>query len=138
MAFLSTIKNLFKKQEPKPVKEKRDKKEVNRVSVLTMEKKYETEDLVSAAKELKILLEFFGQRKKQNHKYKGREFISFILSNKHKDLKNTGYMHWQNLNQVIQLNQAKVYPYHKNNLRNAMTFFETEIKGIYSFDIELR
>lgn len=134
MAFLSSLKNIFTKKEPQP---KKEKKEVVKVSVVSMEKKFENDDLVGAAKELKILLEYFGEQKKQNHRYKGREFISFILSNKHKDLKNIGYTHWQNVNQVIQLNQKQVYPYHKNNLRNAMTFFETETKGIYNFNIEL-
>ena len=103
-----------------------------------MEKKYELEDLVGSAKDLKSLLEINGRRKKQNHRYKGREFISFILSNKHKDLKNKGYTHWQNINQIIQLNHTKVYPYHKGNLRNAMDFFEKEIKGIYAIDVVLR
>jgi len=135
MAFLENLKNLFAKKEPEP---KKEKKEIIKVSLISMEKKFENEDLVGAARDLKILLEYFGEQKKQNHRYKGREFISFILSNKHKDLKNIGYTHWQNINQIIQLNQKKVYPYHKNNLRSAITFFETEIKGINNFNIELR
>jgi len=100
-----------------------------------MEKKFEDEDYIGAAKELKSLLEAFGRRKRKNHRYKGREFIYFILSNKHKDLKNTGYDHWQNLNHFIKLNHTKVYPFHKNNLRKAMTFFEKEIKGLSDIKI---
>ncbi len=102
-----------------------------------MEAKFEEEDLVEAAKDLKNLLEAYGFRKKKNHRYKGRTFIHFILSNKHKDLKNTGYKHWQNLNQIIILNQTKVYPYHKQNLRKAMDFFKKEIKSISQIDIVL-
>ncbi len=135
MALLEKIKGLFKPNPKKAIR--KEDKVLSKVSVSSMEKKFENEDLVGAAKDLKILLEYFGDQKKANHRYKGREFISFILSNKHKDLKNTGYMHWQNLNKIIQLNQKKVYPYHKNNLRNAMTFFEEEIRGIHSFNIEL-
>ncbi len=122
MSFLSKLFNSENKK-PKPV-------DMSTISILTMEAKFEEENLVEAAKDLKELLEAYGQRKKKNHRYKGREFIHFILSHKHKDLKSTGYRHWKNINQIIQLNQAKVYPYHKNNLRNAMDFFMKETKSI--------
>lgn len=100
-----------------------------------MEEKFQSEDYMGAANELKSLLEKYGRRKRKNHRYKGREFIYFILSNKHKDLKNTGYAHWENLNNFFKLNQTKVYPYHKTNLRNAMDFFEKEIKGLREIKI---
>lgn len=106
--------------------------DLHEISVDTMEAKYEADDLVGASKDLKHLLEYYGQRKKSNHRYKGRNFIHFILSNKHKNLKNTGYEHWQNINQIIQLNHKKVYPYHKSNLRKAMDFFKSEVKTINS------
>jgi len=134
MALLDTIKGWFSKK-PKDT----SKKEIDerRVSVSTMEHKFEEDDLVGAAKDLKTLLETYGKGKKKNHRYKGREFIYFILSNKHKDLKNTGYLHWKNVVQIISLNHDKVYPYHKNNLRNAIDFFRTEIKSINGFDLYL-
>ncbi len=134
MAFLNTIKEWFQKKNDKSKELLEDTK---RVSVPIMEKRFEAEDLVGAAKDLRNLLEIYGRSKKKSHRYKGREFIYFILSNKHKDLKNIGYTHWQNINQIIQLNHKKVYPYHKNNLRKAMTFFETEIKGINAIDFEM-
>ncbi len=127
------IKALFSKKEKQtPVAEAFG----NTLSVMAMESKYEVDDLVGAAKDLKDLLEYYGRRKKQNHRYKGRMFIHFLLSHKHKNLKNTGYVHWQNINQIIQLNQKKVYPYHKNNLRKAMDFFEKEVKGISEINIK--
>ncbi len=129
MTIFNKIKDLFKKD---PTEKKSKPIDLTRVSVFSMEKKFEAEDLVGAAKDLKLLLESYGRSKKKNHRYKGREFIFFILSNKHKDLKNTGYKHWQNINQIIQLNQTKVYPYHQNNLRNAMDFFKNEIRGLSS------
>jgi hypothetical protein len=113
--------------------EKREKP--NYISLVSMEEKFQNEDYMAAAYELKSLLERYGRRKRKNHRYKGREFIYFILSNKHKDLKNTGYSHWENLNNFIKLNQTKVYPYHKTNLRNAMDFFEKEIKGLREIKI---
>jgi len=131
MTFIDKIKNFFKGKS----KSDRIKETPNHISILTMEKKFEDEDYIGAAKELKSLLEAFGRRKRKNHRYKGREFIYFILSNKHKDLKNTGYDHWQNLNHFIKLNHTKVYPFHKNNLRKAMTFFEKEIKGLSDIKI---
>ncbi len=137
-ALIDKIKGLFKKKEKKEKKVKEVDKNLHRVTVSIMEKKFESEDFVGAARDLKVLLEVYGRKKKQNHRYKGREFISFILSNKHKDLKNKGYMHWKNINQIIQLNKKKVYPYHQNNLKNAMTFFEKEIKAIYSIDVDVK
>ena len=135
MTFISRLKEWFKK---KHTNKKSSNEDFKKISVDTMESKFEAEDLVGAAKDLKTLLEFYGRGKRKNHRYKGRDFIHFILSNKHKELKNIGYKHWQNLNQVIQLKHTKVYPYHKNNLRNAMDFFKKEIRGIYSFNIEAR
>ena len=134
MAFTSKIKEWFKKKTTRTVD---INEESHRVSVSIMEKRFEVEDLVGTAKDLKNLLEIYGRSKKKTHRYKGREFIYFILSNKHKDLKNIGYKHWQNLNQIIQLNHTKVYPYHKKNLRNTMSFFEKEIKGISAIDLDL-
>ncbi|XMB72989.1 hypothetical protein RJI07_03525 [Mycoplasmatota bacterium WC30] len=134
MALISKIKEQLKKKTPK---EKKPNLDLTRVSVDTMESKFEIDDLVGAAKDLKILLEFYGKGKSKNHRYKGRDFIYFILSNKHKDLKNVGYKHWQNFNQIIILKHQKVYPYHRNNLRSAMDFFKKEIKSLSSFDIRL-
>lgn len=134
MALLDTIKGWFSKKPKDTSKKEFDER---RVSVSTMEHKFEEDDLVGAAKDLKTLLETYGKGKKKNHRYKGREFIYFILSNKHKDLKNTGYLHWKNVVQIISLNHDKVYPYHKNNLRNAIDFFRTEIKSINGFDLYL-
>lgn len=107
------------------------------VSVYSMEKKFEDENLVEAAKDLKLLLEYYAHKKKKNHRYKGRNFIYFILSNKHKNLKNSGYVHWQNINSIIQLNHKKVYPYHQTNLRNAMDFFKKEVKSINTLRINV-
>lgn len=132
MALFENIKEWAKKRSEKPKVEIDDSQ---RVTVDIMEAKFEKDDLVGAAKDLKLLLEIYGIRKKKNHRYKGRSFIYFILSNKHKDLKNIGYKHWQNLTQIIVLNHKKVYPYHKNNLRNAMDFFEKEIRGISQIDV---
>ncbi|MGD9761371.1 MAG: hypothetical protein AB7U52_02910 [Candidatus Izemoplasmatales bacterium] len=134
MTFFDKIKNFFK---GKSEKSNQEKGTPNYISVLNMEKKFEDEDYLGAAKDLKSLLEAFGRRKRKNHRYKGREFIYFILSNKHKDFKNTGYDHWQNLNYFIKFNHEKVYPFHKNNLRKAMTFFEKEIKGLADIKIIL-
>jgi len=132
MSFFDNIKNLFKKSEKKT-------SEISGkpifLSVGSIEEKYASGDYLGAARDLKSLLETYGRRKQKNHRYKGRVFIHFILSNKHKDLKNTGYIHWQNLNDYLRLNQAKIYPYHKNNLRNALDFFEQEIKGLYEIKI---
>lgn len=134
MALLDTIKGWFSKGPKDGSKKEIDER---RVSVSTMEHKFEEDDLVGAAKDLKTLLETYGEGKKKNHRNKGREFIYFILSNKHKDLKSTGYLHWKNVMQIINLNQKKVYPYHKNNLRNAIDFFRTEVKSINGFDLYL-
>lgn len=106
------------------------------ISVSSMEAKYDEEDYMGAAKELILLLEQYGRRKNKNHRNKGRDFAHFILGSKHKDLKNIGYTHWQNLNKFIELNQVKVYPYHKTNLRNAMDFFKKQIKGLNEIKIE--
>lgn len=128
MSFMSKLKDLFKRKDSSL---KKEKELPDLISVQSMEMKYEKEDYIGAARDLKSLLEAYGRRKSKNHHYKGRVFISFILSNKHQDLKNVGYTHWDNLIDFIKLNHVKVYPYHKNNLRNAMTFFEKEVKGLY-------
>lgn len=130
---MAIFSKLFSKNKEKASKEKHT--DFEKVSVLSMEAKFEADDLVGAAKDLKHLLEYYGRSKKHNHRYKGRSFIYFILSNKHKNLKNAGYIHWQNINQIIQLNHSKVYPYHKKNLRNAMDFFKKEVKNINSMNI---
>lgn len=132
MGFMSKIKDLFQKNDTSVV---RDKELTNFISVQSMEIKYENEEYIGAARELKTLLEAYGRRKNKNHRYKGRVFISFILSNKHQDLKNVGYTHWENVIDFIKLNHTQVYPYHKNNLRNAMTFFEKEVKSLYDIKI---
>ncbi len=105
----------------------------NEVSIEMVEARWEADDLVESAKDLKELIEYYGTRKKKNHRYKGRVFIEFILSNKHKNLKNTGYMHWEHINEIIQKNQTKVYPYNKENLRKAVDFFKSEVKSINSY-----
>jgi len=132
MGFIEKVKekskSLFAKKETERI-------DLDVTSIPSMEKKFQNEDYMGAAKDLKNLLEVYGRRKRKNHRYKGREFIYFLLSHKHKDLKTTGYTHWKNLDQFIILNQTKVYPYHKNNLRNAMDFFEKEIKGLHEIKI---
>jgi len=129
--IFESFKNLFKG------KEKVSKEGVRIINVREMEKQYEADDLTGAASILIELLEIYGVRKKKNHRLKGREFIHFILSHKHKDLKNIGYTHWQNINKIVHLNHDKAYPYHKENLRSAMDFFRKEIKSINALDIEL-
>jgi hypothetical protein len=128
MSFFDKIKDIFKSK-------KEDKEPLNVISLMSMETKFENEDLTGAAKDLKNLLEAYGRRKRKNHRLKGREFIYFILSHKHKELKNVGYTHWQNINDYIKLNHTKIYPYHKENIRKAMTFFEKEIKGLRDIKI---
>ncbi len=132
MGLFDKFKSLFQKKRKKPDK---PNETLNIISVNSMEMKFENGDYSGAARDLKTLLEAYGRRKSKNHRYKGRTFIHFILSHRHKDLKNTGYIHWQNLIEFIRLNPAKAYPFHQNNLRNAMTFFEKEIKGLYDIKI---
>jgi len=127
------IKNIFKKKE----KVAETSKKVKRANTDEMEKSYNNDDFVHSAVILKALLEVYGERKKKNHRQKGREFISFILSNKHKDLKTIGYAHWQNINKIISTNHSKVYPYHKKNLRNAIDFFTKEIKSINTINVDM-
>jgi hypothetical protein len=134
MAILEKIKKLTQSILPK----KEGLKDFpGYITVGSVETQYENGDYNDAAKDLINLLETYGRRKRKNHRYKGREFIHFILSNKHKDLKNTGYTHWQNLNHFVKLNQSKVYPYHKNNLRRAIDFYKNEIKGLYEIKIPI-
>jgi len=134
MAILEKIKDFTQSLLPK---KEGHKESPGYITVASVETKYENEDYNEAAKDLVSLLERYGRRKRKNHRYKGREFIYFILSNKHKELKTTGYTHWQNLNHFIKLNQSKVYPYHKNNLRKAIDFFKNEIKGLYEIKIPI-
>ena len=132
--FLDSIKNIFvgKKMPQEQLKEG-----MKNISVAAMEHRYEMDDLVGAAAILRNLLELYGEGKRKNHRTKGREFIHFILSSKHKDLKSQGYEHWQNINKIIHLNKTTVYPYHKQNLRKAMDFYKKEIKAINSIDVTL-
>ena len=123
MSFFDKIKSIFTSGNTVENDE-------NLVSIITMEEKYKQDDLVGAARDLKMLLEEYGRRKRHNHRYKGRQFIHFILSNKHKNLKNAGYQHWQNIDKILFLNTDTVYPYHKKNLRKAMDFFEKEIRNL--------
>ncbi|MDC0558957.1 hypothetical protein OAO42_00945, partial [Candidatus Izimaplasma bacterium] len=57
---------------------------LHRVNVSLMEKHYKADDLVGCAIILKHILEIYGEQKKKNHRLKGREFVHFILSSKHK------------------------------------------------------
>jgi hypothetical protein len=108
-----------------------------RFNVTVMEQRFDADDIVGAAYVLRTLLEKYGQNKKKDHRYKGREFIHFILYSKHKDLKNLGYKHWQNINKVIHSNHKQVYPYHKENVRKAIDFFQREIKALNSIDFTI-
>ncbi|MFK5882752.1 MAG: hypothetical protein QM489_00180 [Candidatus Izemoplasma sp.] len=113
-----------------------DQEESYRINITEMEKLYEAEDLVGCATMLKELLEVYGSLKNKNDRTKGREFIYFILSKKHKNLKNEGYTHWEHINKIISLNQTQVYPYHQQNLRHAMDFFVKELKGLKVINME--
>jgi hypothetical protein len=135
MGFIEKVKNFTKSIFTKSI----DTEEIyNYISVPSMEAKYDEGDYMQAAKDLKLLLERYGKLKKKNHRRRGREFIHFILSNKHKDLKNAGYTHWENVEKFIKLNQIKVYEYHKKNLRNAMDFFEKEVKSLNEIKIQTK
>jgi hypothetical protein len=128
----NAIMSLFKKKEA--VSKELKENEI-RVNLSILEELYEKEELVECAVVLKHILEIYGVQKKKNHRYKGREFVHFILGSKHKDLKNIGYNHWENINKVIRLNHSKVYPYHKENLRKAIDFFRAELKGLKAIDM---
>ncbi len=130
--IFDAFKKVFKGNTKKTEEAKEGSRKIN---VPLMEKKYEEDDLVEAAFILQNLLEIYGTQKRKNHRLKGREFIHFILSSKHKDLKNIGYTHWENINKIIHLNQEKPYPYHKQNLRKAMDFFEKELRSINAIDM---
>jgi hypothetical protein len=119
MAILEKVKKLTKNIF---TSNDQDVDSLNLISVENMETKYRQEDYLGAAKDLKLLLERYGRRKRKNHRYKGREFIYFILSNKHKDLKNTGYTHWENIEKFIKLNQNKVYEYHRKKFKKCNGF----------------
>ncbi len=132
--IFSSLKQMFKVN---PDRNEEIEEGTLHVNVSIMEKKYDADELVEASIILRHLLEIYGTQKKKNNRLKGREFIHFILSSKHKDLKNDGYSHWQNINKIIHLNQANPYPYHKDNLRKAMNFYEKELKGIKVIDMKL-
>ncbi len=132
--FINSLKKMFKKS---PVHKEEATGGTLKVNVKMMEKHFKADDLVRCSIVLKHLLEIYGTQKKKNHRLKGREFVYFILSSKHKDLKNLGYSHWKKINKIIYLNQSKSYPYHKQNLSKAMDFFKKELKGIDSINMEI-
>ena len=126
MALFDNIKKLFQKKPSKVV----DTTVFHIISLEEIKKKYEADDVNGAAKDLKMLLERYGKRKNRNHKFKGREFVDFVLGSKHKDLKNVGYTHWQNIGQIIEANHSKVYPYYKQKLKDAIDFYSKEIRDL--------
>jgi hypothetical protein len=130
--IIESFKKMFKR---KTEVSKKENEGTLRVNVSEMEKCYKEDDLVKSSIILKHLLEIYGEQKRKNNRFKGREFVHFILSSKHKELKNLGYTHWQNINKIIHLNQTTPYPYHKNNLRKAIDFFEKELKGIKAINM---
>ncbi len=125
------LKKIFKKDS----KTTEPTKKVKSSNVIEMKKCYDNDDFVGSAIILKTLLEVYGIKKRKTHHYKGREFVYFILSNKHKDLKNLGYAHWQNINKIIQKKQKQSFPYHKKNMKNAIDFYTKEIKSINSLNV---
>ena len=128
------LKNIFKK-DPKitdPVNK------VKSSNVSEMKKCFDNDDFVKSAIILKTLLEVYGIKKNKTHRYKGREFVYFILSNKHKDLKNIGYTHWQNINKIIQKKQNQSYPYYKKSMKNAIAFYTKEIRSINSLNVYIQ
>jgi len=132
MALLEKIKNMFQKKAS--IQENSIQ---HTISLSEIQKKYDADDLINAAKDLKMLLDFYGKRKSRKHKFKGREFIDFILGSKHKELKNTGFMHWQNVTQIIQSNQTKAYPYNKKKLKDAIDFFSKEIRDLNIISVQI-
>jgi len=134
MSLFSKLKN----QKSEETIENKEVDNVQRVSMSIIEQAYDSEKFVDAAIMLKVLIEYYGEHKKNNHRYKGREFMFFIMSNKHKDLKNVGYSHWVNLGKLIQSKNKAVYPYHKQNLRNAIDFFKKEIKSLSNMKTIIR
>lgn len=123
-----SLKGIFKNKDNAPSNEEKDN--VQQVSMYQIEHAYEKGEFLDAAEMLHILLEYYGEHKKKNHRYKGREFIHFILKTKHKDLKTIGYNHWVNLNKITHSSKKVIYPYHKQNLLNAIEFFKKEIKSL--------
>ena len=122
---------LFSKQKKQQSTEQNEAtKNVQEVSFPIIEHAYDAGDYVEAAIMMKVLMEYYGERKRKNHKQKGREFVYFILGSKHKDLKNVGYTHWVNMNKIIKSKKTAVYPYHKQNLRNAIDFFKKEMRSL--------
>ena len=103
---------------------------IQQVSYSIIENTFEKGEFLESAVMLSALLEFYGEKKKKDHRYKGREFIHFILSAKHKDLKNVGYTHWVNIGKIIHSSKKAVYPYHQENLKHALEFFKKEIKSL--------
>lgn len=126
MKFFDNVKKLFQK---KPKKES-EPLNYRVISLDEIRKKFDEDDINNAARDLKTLLDLYGKRINKKHRYKGREFIDFILGSKHKDLKNVGYLHWQNVVQIIEANRPKVYPYYKQKLKEAIDFFSKEIRDI--------
>lgn len=108
------------------------------VSYSVIESAFEKGEFLESALMLNTLLEFYGEKKKKDHRYKGREFIHFILSAKHKDLKNIGYTHWVNIGKIIHSSKKSVYPYHQENLKNAIEFFKKEIKSLSNLKTYIR
>lgn len=114
----------------------REEEVIHRINIVEMEKLYNADEFVECAVMLKELLEIYGILKKKNHRTKGREFIYFILSKKHKNLKNRGYTHWEHINKIAHMKETQVYPYHKENLKNAMDFFVKELKSLKVINIK--
>jgi hypothetical protein len=133
MGFLDRLK----KQKNDSLESAEENSRIKRISVVSMEECYRNDNLVEAAIILRKLLEIYGEKKRKNHRLKGREFIHFILNNKHKDLKNVGYAHWKNIEKIIHTNHSKAYPYHKKNLRNTIDFFTKEVKSIKQIDVSM-
>ncbi|MDD3477657.1 MAG: hypothetical protein PHP32_02165 [Candidatus Izemoplasmatales bacterium] len=134
MAFFDKIKQLFTGKAANA-----DEASLYRtVSLEEIRKHYDADELNVAAKDLKLLLELYGKRKSKKHKFKGREFIDFILGSKHKDQKNAGFQHWQNIVQIIESNKTKAYPYYKEKMKDAIDFFSKEIRDINGISIEVK
>jgi len=134
MKLMKRFRNLFTKTK---TKSESVKETASFITIETIESKFNNDDLLGAAKDLKSLLEAYGKRKSKNHRHKGRVFIAFILSNKDQDQKNIGYTHWQNLIEYIRLGHKTIYPYHKKNIGEAISFFMKKIKGLSEIKIQV-
>ncbi len=109
--------SIFGKSKEESSKQNKDYKTVTYSEI---EHAYDKGEFVDSALMLITLLEYYGEQKKKGHKHKGRDFIHFILSAKHKDLKNEGYKHWINIEKIVRANKTTVYPYHQENLKKAI------------------